>query len=284
MELKFKTSKNEFALTQYTPFLISNFETSTGIDNYETKSLHQDGTSNDGSTLQTRAITVELIIAADSYQEYENYRRKIVKTINPKQEVTMFYFENDKKYKIKCVPTKLPYFSEVGTNLTKCLLNFICHDPYWKDVQEISEEIALWISCLEFDLEFLEDGIEFGYREPSLLVNMANESDTDCGMLIRFEALGALRNPSLMNVDTQEFIKLDYTMRAGEIIEICTDYGGKSIFSIYNGQKKSLWNYKNYLSTFLQMNVGNNLFRYDAEENIENLNVTIYFTQKFLEV
>lgn len=283
MELKLKTKRNEVSITAYPPMVITKFETSVGIDAYETKSLYQDGTSDDGNTLQTRSITIELTIVADSKQEYDGYRRKIIQSINPKEDIIMHYVNENKQYKIKCNPTKLPYFSESGPNLCKCLISLKCNDPYWKDTQEISKEIALWINSFEFELEFEEEGIEFGYREPSLLVNMLNESDASCGMLIRFEALGTLINPSLLNVDTQEFIKLNYTMRAGETIEINTEYGNKYIHSLFNGIETSLWNYKDYQSTFLQMNVGDNLFRYDATQNLENLNATIYFTQKYLE-
>ena len=37
-------------------------------------------------------------------------------------------------------------------------------------------------------------------------------------------------------------------------------------------------------STFLKLEVGDNLFRYDAEENINNLEVNIYYNPNYLEV
>lgn len=46
-------------------------------------------------------------------------------------------------------------------------------------------------------------------------------------MRIVFRAIGELTNPMLLNVNTREFIKLNYTMVAGDVVEINTSYGSK---------------------------------------------------------
>ena len=44
------------------------------------------------------------------------------------------------------------------------------------------------------------------------------------------------------------------------------------------------FNYIDYESTFLQLDIGDNLFRYDADEGIDNLEVNIYHTSQHLGV
>lgn len=284
MELKFKNKRSEFIITPYAPCVIKDFSTSVGVDIYETRGLYQDGTTIDNSALQSRTISIKFIIASNNEIEYESLKRSIIKTLDTNESLVLEYEDNTIRRKINCKPTKLPVFSKNGPCLANVLINLKCPDPYWQDVISIQKEIALWVNNFEFEVCFPIEGIEFGFREPSLLVEMFSESDVDCGMLIRFYALGTVSNPSLMNVETQEFIKLNHTMEAGEVVEIDTSYGNKRITSLKNGVQKSIWNSKDYKSTFLQMKIGDNLYRYDATSNLENLNVTIYYTPKYREI
>lgn len=66
-------------------------------------------------------------------------------------------------------------------------------------------------------------------RQPSLIVNVYNEGDVQAGIRVEFRALGVVKNPSLLNVDTQEFIKLNITLQAGDILSVSTGYGEKEV-------------------------------------------------------
>ena len=73
-------------------------------------------------------------------------------------------------------------------------------------------------------------------------------------------------------------------MHAGEEIMIDTIIGEKKIQGTLNGIKSNYFKYRDLDSEWLQLKVGDNLFRYDADENVENLEVYIYFNNKYLEV
>lgn len=51
-----------------------------------------------------------------------------------------------------------------------------------------------------------------------------------------------------------------------------------------NGVENNYFKYRDLDSTWLQLDVGDNLFRYDADTGIDNLEVYIYFHSKYLEV
>ena len=78
--------------------------------------------------------------------------------------------------------------------------------------------------------------------------------------------------------------KINKTMAAGEIITLTTDFGNKRVESNLNGVTINAFNYIDIESTFLQLATGDNLFRYDADINIDNLEVTIYYTPQYLGV
>jgi hypothetical protein len=45
-----------------------------------------------------------------------------------------------------------------------------------------------------------------------------------------------------------------------------------------------VFNYIDLQTTFLQLDIGDNLLRYDAESGLDNLEVAIYFTPKYVGV
>lgn len=262
-------------------FFVTNVDGIDGLKNtiYTSKSMNQDGDTCVGSTLESRNIVVSGSIRKDK----ENNRAKLLSILNPKLDGKITYINKNMEKSIKCKIEKAPTISQ--DRLPNFVVSFICNNPYWTDILENKEEIALWKGDFSFELEISQDtGIEMGHREPSLIVNVLNEGDVECGMKVEFKALATVVNPSILNVNTQEYIKINKTMTAGEIIIVTTGFGNKKVESYLNGVPTNAFNYIDFQSTFLQLDVGDNLFRYNAEENIDNLEVSIYYTPQYLGV
>lgn len=132
--------------------------------------------------------------------------------------------------------------------------------------------------------ELSKTGIIMGLREPSLIVNALNTGNVESGMIIEFKALGTLTNPSILNVETQEFFKVNKSMVAGEVITVNTNIGAKKVIDNLNGVETNILNLIDLDSTFLQLRVGDNLLRYDADTNLDNLEVNIYYNPFYLGV
>jgi len=81
-----------------------------------------------------------------------------------------------------------------------------------------------------------------------------------------------------------EFIKINKTMVAGEVLTISTYFGAKKVESTLNGVTTNAFNFIDLGSTFLQLEIGDNLFRYDTDTGIDNLTVSIYYTPQYLGV
>lgn len=53
-------------------------------------------------------------------------------------------------------------------------------------------------------------------------MNVYNSGDVKSGIRIEFRAIGAVTNPVLLNVDTREFIKLNISLVAGDVLTVST--------------------------------------------------------------
>ena len=125
-------------------------------------------------------------------------------------------------------------------------------------------------------MEIPEAGWEIGYRQESLIVNVYNAGDVPSGIRITFTALGEVRNPALLNVNTRDFVKFNIVLAAGDVLTVSTGYGEKEVTLNHNGIITDAFRHIDVDSTYLQLEVGDNLFRYSADSNEENLEVTIY--------
>lgn len=246
------------------------------------KSPYQDGTTVTHTTLDERELVLEGVILA-SAQDRQKYRQVLLQTFNPKLKGTLVFERYGTKKRIECIPELAPSFpSNMQENYQQFLITLLCPNPFWQDVAKTKAEIAIWRGAFEFPLELVEEGIEMGFREPSLIVNIYNPGDVPCGMEIRFKALATVTNPSLFNVNTREELKINKTMTAGEVIIVTTHFGNKRVESQLNGITTNAFNWLDLDSVFLQLEPGDNLLRYDADDGLDNLEVDIYYTPQYL--
>lgn len=284
--IKYVTSTGKsIKFTNAAPYVLKNFNEDTNIIIYDSKGMNQDGRKYLGNNFDIKEMTLDFTIVADTKEELIKNRIKVEQAFNPKLgQGTLIYEGLNFTRIIKCIPEKIPVFKENKLLLQQGLINLVAHNPFWKNEYQSKEEIALWQGDFSFDLEILENGIEFGHREPSLIVNVNNPGDVECGIKVEFKALATVINPSILNVNTQEYIKINKTMIANESITVTTGYGEKKVESNLNGVIANAFNYIDLNSTFLQLNTGDNLLRYNADENIDNLEVSIYYTPLYLGV
>ena len=266
------------------PFFLQNIDGISGLKNtvYQNKGMGQDGSTYTGSTLESRNIVIQGAILANK----ELNRAKLLSVINPKLKSKLIYDDGNIKKYVECVVEIAPTITK--DHSPKYQISLLCPNPYWADYVKHKANVAFWKSDFHFPLVIpIGKGITMGHREPNLIVNIANNGQAKTGMVIEFYARGTLKNPSLFNVNTRDFIKINKSMVAGEKIVINTNYGKKKITQNINGVKADILNYLDIVGggdTFLQLDIGDNLFRYDADENLNNLEVSIYFSPQYLGV
>lgn len=157
-------------------------------------------------------------------------------------------------------------------------------DPKFYDIDEKVYSISAWDAKFFMPMTIPPEGIIFGSRSLSRIINIENTGDIDCGLRVEFNANGSVVYPKITNIGTQEFILLETEMQSGDKIVVVTVKNNKSVTLIRNGEEINIIQYFSNDSNFFQLSVGINSLGYDALENVGNLNVNIYYFPCYLEV
>lgn len=253
------------------------------------KYVNQIGVYVTGTTLETRDIEVIGWIVAQNENAMTNRKRMLNQFVNPQQRMSLTYQE----YVLEFLPDRTIQYSAAAKENNEVVCKFkisgIAADPLFKKAVKSTVSAATTIGLFHFPLIINSKDqdppqIVFGLRQPALIVDVYNAGAVSTGMQIIFRATGTMSGPKLINVQTQEFFRINKTLVAGEEIIVDTVIGEKSIIGRNSGNASNYFKYRDIDSTWLQLNVGDNLFRYDADSNLENLEVYINYDNKYLEV
>lgn len=270
------------------PFLLSLVG---GLGDVQTEIRTQNNSFTDGShyiasVFEEREIPVSFVIEGSEYSEVSKRRIELTKCLNPKFGQGVLTYINDYiTVSIHAVCETLPVYPDGtesrGRRFQKGEVNFICHDPLFFTERK-RDDLGAWIETFEFAFEIPNDtGMQFGYKDPQSIVNVVNEGHVETGMEIEIKASGSVKNPSVLNVNTGEYIKILKTMVAGEVITINTNRGVKTVTSSIEGKIARKLDLN---STFFQLDVGGNLLKHDAEEKFNMMEMSVYHTPKLLGV
>lgn len=252
------------------------------LDISTTSNAHYDGSYINSKRADKRTVTIQ---AEYQLSDIETERDELISFFNFKNVGTLIVDYSKRK---KSIQYNISDFQSKVNNINDKLtfeVELLCTEPYLRDVTEIKRDIAIWRGSFHFPLRCTTNNkIVMGVKEPSLIANINNTGDVETGMIIEFRALGTVKNPSLFNINTREFIKINTTMTAGEIIRVNTNVGHKSIIKINNDAETKIMNLLDIDSTFLQLAVGDNLFRYNADDGFNFMEVSIYFNPSYLGV
>lgn len=251
------------------------------------KFINQTGVIVTSSTLETRQISITGWVVADSISTMNNRKKVLNGFVNPLQ---MIDIVTEDGYKISGLPeSSIKYPTNVKSNneiMCEFMITLFCPDPMFHLAKDNISNIATWLPKFHFPLIIPKDkGIIMGLRSPSLIVNVNNNGHIECGMTITFTANGTVVNPSLVNVTTQEELKIIKTMQNGESITINTNDNNKYVDFSFGGITEAAFQYLDFEnSVFLKLQKGDNLLRYNADEGLDNLNVKIVYSPAYLEV
>lgn len=252
---------------------------------YSINSMGQDGDTFVANRLESRDIDISGFIRERDPEKLRACRRKLARILNPQLSATLTYTFGSFTRVISCRSVNAPVIAKpTGSIYTSFAVQFVCLNPFWREVAEKRDDIAAWLGALEFPVEIPEMGMQLGYRQPSLIVNVYNGGDVRTGVRIVFQALGDVVNPIIASVDSLEFIRLNTMLQEGDVLTLSTSYGDKWADLYRDGIITDALRYVDVDSTFLQLDPGDNLIRYDAEQGLSNLEVSIFHNNLYLGV
>lgn len=248
--------------------------------------LGQDGATFESSYIESRDITIKGHIRALNGDAQKTAMRALDHVLNPKNAGTLIYKYGDFTRSIACHAETAPQY-KASTSWPEYTIDLVCPSPFWVEEAQTYQEISTWEGYFEFPepggLE-LAAGWEIGGRLANIIVTVPNAGDVDCGMTIQFTALGAVTNPKLLNVVTGEYMQLATTMQGGDVIEVTTHYGNRRATLIRNGERSNVFRTVSSGSTFLQLAVGDNLFKVEAGAGYADLDVAVMYSNQYLGV
>lgn len=259
-----------------------------GVTNviYSTNSMGQRGDTYIGQRIEARDIDILGHINTRDKAQALRLRRYMMKILNPELGGMLAYEYGSFKRVIDCRVFGEPRIVKKSV-LYEFTFQLECLNPFWREVEETKVDVASWVAAWHFPCVIEKDNprsMIFGYRAESVIVNCYNEGDVSTGMCIRFTALGTVDRPMLLNMDTREFMKINAIMQPGDVIEINTKYGSKGARLIRDGAETDYFRLIDVDSTFMQLSIGDNLFKYDAAGGVDSLEVAIFYNRQFLGV
>jgi hypothetical protein len=268
-------------LRQNRPYFLAKLDGTGSLRNIVNtfKAPSQDGAFLISSALDMRNITLEGAIIADSVDEAYALRQRLLRLFSPKLQGTLQYRDR----RIACVAESVKFSVSTRQRMPNFFISLLCPSPFFEAMHTIREELAMWAPLFHFPLE-IPSGIELGARQPSQIINMINVGEVPCGCEIVFGALGTVVNPELLNMDTGEYVRVNKTMQSGEELHVFTHFAGKRVVSILGGVATNAFSLLDVHSTFLQLQVGANLLRYNADEGLALLEASVYYSPLYLGV
>ena len=266
---------NQVTFSYEFPYFLESIEGATEVDGKVNTitSAYGVGSKYVSSSISERNIVITGSVKRDNITEK---RQNLYKIFPKKDKGTLFYYEEDKAYKIEYYVESIEFAKSKVVD--KFVISLICPSPYFTDLEESQVQMSNWIPSFEFPLEIPEEtGIEFGYKNVNSLVTIENDTNIEIGMKIVFTASDDVENPKLVNITTQEELEIEKSMTAGDVITVTTYINNKNIILTSNGEDININNYLKFGTKFLQIHTGSNTFKATAKTGGNALVTEIYY-------
>lgn len=253
--------------------------------NHTYKYVNQIGVYRYNTTLETRQIAITGWVAGSDLAILSEQKKKLNSFVNPQHDIEVWTGE----YKLTFNPSSSVKYStsykENNEVMCKFLIQGTCSDPMFRLIKDREVSVAYTERKFHFPLIIpREYGIMMGIRQPSLIAYIENTGSIETGYILEFKATGEVVNPSIIDIGTQQFIRINKTIQAGEVIRVDTRMGERKVTNISNGVETNFFQYRDFDSSWLSLAVGENYLRYNADEGVQSLEVNIIFSPRFLEV
>lgn len=277
-KLEFISAKGDLLnLTNSRNFKITNVDgiTNASSDISSSTVAQMDGDIINNVRVTPRGIVIDLTIERD----VEQTKREILKIVKVKQKGTLRLTQDNRETQIVGIveAIEMPRFSE----LVVMQISIYCSQPFWEDVDYIIGQIADYINLHYYPLD--QGGLAFYESIPLGEINynnnkiFINEGDVSVGMTITVVAIKEVVNPRVSR-SGDEYIGVNIAMTSGDELIIKTGKGEKSI--TLNG--RNVIDKIDPMSTWLQLETGENEFYISAESGTDNAYFVISYKQRYI--
>lgn len=234
-----------------------------------------------------RTISIVVWLVGRDDATISAYRRTLNRFVDPKQRIHI----KQNGYSISGLPVHTVAYGTAITVLNekmcRCLIEVLCDDPLFTDASDTTVGVATWEPKFVFPLQFdlAGDTMVFGLRSASQVVQVQNDGDVKTGVLITFKASGTVIGPKIINISTQEHIQVNTTLLNGELLTVDTRGRVPLVRKIASsGAVTNVINLVTDSSKFFKLPLGLSNFSYTATSNVDSLEVSVSYVNRYLEV
>ena len=216
-----------------------------------------DGGTYNSSKLQMRQVNIAIAVEWDA----EANRLAFYKVVQSKMPLKIYYRSDRLDVFLEGYVEEIDvsYFAKKNV----ITVSVLCPFPYLKVADEVTTDFSDAISLFHFPFSSTEDPqLVFGEMFDYISARVENAGNVPCGLTFKLYATGTITNPMVMDRVSGEYFQINRTMYAGDLITVETTQGYKKVSLMRDGNTYNIFNDWDPLSTWLQLDVGGNVFVY----------------------
>lgn len=231
-----------------------------------------DGSQYNSSTLNERNIVITIKINGD----VERNRINLYSFFRNKEWCKFYYKNGTRDVYIEGYVESLE--GDLFTNNETMQISILCPNPYFKDMQEIIDDISKALAAFEFPFSINEtEPIPISTIDVSRITNVFNNSESETGIIIEIDVLSNINKIQLNNITTGETFTINSNFLANDKITIDTNKGSKKVYLTRNGETSNLFTSILRGSTFFKLDIGDNFFSYLVDNGVNDDAIHILF-------
>ena len=181
------------------------------------------------------------------------------------------------KYYIRVCVKDTPTFSPIRDDGRFTMLLYAPF-PFFYSVDDAHFNIGEIVPTFSFPINYATPH-KFGERGTEKYTNVYNSGDIAVPFNVYMETSGTSANPSIVNLDTQEYLKLNGTLSVGDVANIYRDSNNILRAELTaDGGTVDILSWIDDGSTLFQLNPGDNIIAFDDDGGGSSLTVKFTFS------
>lgn len=270
--IEYKSERGKsIVFTAKTGFFLRSFSLLSGlsVSVNTSQSIDQIGETVDSLLVPAKSCTVSGFIQGDGTEG----KKQLIDVIRPLEKGTITV---NNEYRIDVVVSDAPTVSRERM-FPSFDFGVTAPYPFWYKVAATTTPVFGSVGTFRFPW-CIAKPYRFGVVVKSFFSTIVNNGQVPTFFDLDITANGEAKNPVFTNVDTGDFLKLNKTFAVGERASISISPDGVSAVSSLAGDIQGLIDIE---STLFSFPPGETVMKYDAEENRENLTITLTLADKF---
>lgn len=240
-----------------------------------TRNAGDDGSVFNSSSVGNRTITITLAINAPA----EENRINLYTYFKAKKGVRLHYTNDTRDVYADGFVQRINIGFFDKKQVAQIVI--ICPNPFFTATANKVVDFSQVTSNFEFPFDIPSAGIAFSVITPVNNQDLINGGDVDTGFIIKINAIGAVTNPQIYNVETSEFFGLNISLADGDEVTINTKRKQKSVTLLHNGTTSNIIGDLMEGSTWLQLKPADNLFSITASSYPEHMVISCIVSELF---